>query len=62
MNRFLYIIIATIFISSCEVIEGPYMTGTIDPIDTTNNQYVKNILIEDFTRSCSFNLSFNRLN
>ena len=49
MNRFFYIIIATIFISSCEVIEGPYMTGTIDPIDTTNNQYVKNILIEDFT-------------
>ena len=49
MNRFFYIIIAAIFISSCEVIEGPYMNGTIDPIDTTNNQYVKNILIEDFT-------------
>ena len=49
MNRFFYVIIATIFMNSCEVIEGPYMNGTIDPIDTTNNVYVKNILIEDFT-------------
>ena len=35
--------------ASCEVIEGPYMSGNINPIDTSNNNYVKNILIEDFT-------------
>ena len=35
--------------SSCEVIEGPYMSDSVNPIDTTTNNYVKNILIEDFT-------------
>tara|TARA_Y100000385_G_scaffold179025_1_gene184992 strand:- start:156 stop:1106 length:951 start_codon:yes stop_codon:yes gene_type:complete len=49
MNRFFYVIIATFFIISCEVIEGPYINGDITPIDTSNNNYVKKVLIEDFT-------------
>ena len=43
-----YLFFAFVF-ASCEVIEGPYMSGNINPIDTSNNNYVKNILIEDFT-------------
>ena len=43
-----FFLFALIF-GSCEVIEGPYMNGTVDTGDTTNNNYVKNILIEDFT-------------
>ena len=37
-----YLFFAFVF-ASCEVIEGPYMSGNINPIDTSNNNYVKNM-------------------
>jgi|TARA_B110000263_G_scaffold52382_1_gene43813 hypothetical protein len=49
MKRLLYITFIITLITSCEVIEGPYMNDVIVPVDTTTNQFVKNILIEDFT-------------
>ena len=49
MKKIIYILFLLSIISSCEVIEGPYMTGNGGGVDTNSNQYVKNILIEDFT-------------
>ena len=46
MKKFIPIILLAFVFSSCEVIEGPYMSDSINPIDTTTNNYVKNILIE----------------
>ena len=49
MRKFILIVVFAFIFSSCEVIEGPYMSDSVNPIDTTTNNYVKNILIEDFT-------------
>jgi len=49
MKKIIYSLFLISIISSCEVIEGPYMTGNGGGVDTNSNQYVKNILIEDFT-------------
>ena len=49
MKKIIYSLFLLSIISSCEVIEGPYMTGNGGGVDTNSNQYVKNILIEDFT-------------
>tara|TARA_B100001121_G_scaffold144291_1_gene126173 strand:- start:3 stop:932 length:930 start_codon:yes stop_codon:yes gene_type:complete len=49
MRKFIPIVVFAFIFSSCEVIEGPYMSDSVNPIDTTTNNYVKNILIEDFT-------------
>lgn len=49
MKRFFYFIILIGFLNSCDVLEGPYMNDTVIPNDTSSNEYVKNILIEDFT-------------
>lgn len=40
-----------LFITSCDVVEGPYLidNGGITPVDTSSNTYVKKVLIEDFT-------------
>lgn len=40
-----------IVITSCDVVEGPYLIddGGITPADTSSNTYVKKVLIEDFT-------------
>ena len=47
MKKYLAIICSIIFFTSCDKVEGPYMSDTnIEPIDTT---YIKKILIEDFT-------------
>ena len=37
-------------ITSCDIVEGPYMieNGT-NPVDTTSNNFVKKVLIEDYT-------------
>ena len=54
MKRSFCFIILIGFLNSCDVLEGPYMDDTINPIDTTSNEYVKNVLIEDFTgHTCS---------
>ena len=49
MKKIIYSLFLISIISSCEVIEGPYMNGNGGGVDTNSNQYVKNILIEDFT-------------
>lgn len=49
MKKMIYSLFLLSIISSCEVIEGPYMTGNGGGVDTNSSQYVKNILIEDFT-------------
>ena len=49
MKKIIYSLFLLSIISSCEVIEGPYMTGNGGGVDTNSSQYVKNILIEDFT-------------
>ena len=49
MKRSFCFIILIGFLNSCDVLEGPYMDDTVNPIDTSGNEYVKNILIEDFT-------------
>ena len=38
-----------ILITSCDIVEGPYMSDITIPTDTTSNTYIKKILIEDFT-------------
>ena len=50
MKKIIIILISTVCFSSCDVIEGPYMidNGTI-PVDTTSNNFVKKVLIEDYT-------------
>ena len=49
MKKIIYTAFICALISSCEVIEGPYMNDVIVPIDTGSSEFVKNILIEDFT-------------
>ena len=49
MKRIILFILTAFILYSCEVIESPYMSDNINPIDTTNNVYVKKVLIEDFT-------------
>jgi hypothetical protein len=49
MKKIIYIVFICALINSCEVIEGPYMNDVIVPIDTGSTEFVKNILIEDFT-------------
>ena len=47
MKKIIYSLFLISIISSCEVIEGPYMNGNGGGVDTNSNQYVKNILIEE---------------
>ena len=49
MKKFIPIIVLAFVFSSCEVVEDPYMSNFTNPTDTITNNYVKNILIEDFT-------------
>ena len=49
MKKSFCFIILIGFLNSCDVLEGPYMDDTVNPVDTTSNEYVKNVLIEDFT-------------
>ena len=49
MKNLIYSIFIISFISSCDIIEEPYLNNNGGGVDTTSNQYVKNILIEDFT-------------
>lgn len=54
MKRIISLFLSILLFHSCEVIEGPYMSGDVNPIDTSNN-YVKKVLIEDYTgHLCSF--------
>lgn len=47
MRKYIAILSSILIITSCDVVEGPYMNdATINPIDTTT---LKKILIEDFT-------------
>ncbi|MEC9303509.1 MAG: Omp28-related outer membrane protein [Bacteroidota bacterium] len=44
------ILFILLYISSCDIVETPYMnTENISQIDTNSNNYVKKVLIEDFT-------------
>ena len=50
MKKYLILLSAILIITSCDIVEGPYLTDeTINPIDTTTNTYVKKVLVEDFT-------------
>ena len=49
MKKLIFIACIYALINSCEVIEGPYMNDVIVPVDTGSTEFVKNILIEDFT-------------
>jgi len=50
MKKYLAILSSILIITSCDIVEGPYLTDeTINPIDTTTNTYVKKVLVEDFT-------------
>ena len=49
MKNLIYSIFIISFISSCDIIEEPYLNNNAGGVDTSSNQYVKNILIEDFT-------------
>ena len=51
MKKYLTLIISSIFIIiSCDVVDAPYITNnSIDPQDTTTNNFIKKVLIEDFT-------------
>ena len=50
MKKIIILFSFLIAITSCEVVEGPYLidNGGTQPIDTSNT-YIKKILIEDFT-------------
>ena len=44
------ILFILLYISSCDIVETPYMnTENTSQIDTNSNNYVKKVLIEDFT-------------
>ena len=44
------ILFILLYVSSCDIVETPYMnTENISQIDTNSNNYVKKVLIEDFT-------------
>jgi len=50
MKKYLILLSTILIITSCDIVEGPYLTDeTINPIDTTTNTYVKKVLVEDFT-------------
>ena len=51
MKKYCTIILFILFyVSSCDIVETPYMnTQNISQIDTNSNNYVKKVLIEDFT-------------
>ena len=50
MKKYLTLLSAILIVTSCDIVEEPYLTdGTINPIDTTTNAYVKKVLVEDFT-------------
>ena len=51
MKKYCTIILFILFyVSSCDIVETPYMnTENISQIDTNSNNYVKKVLIEDFT-------------
>tara|TARA_B110000444_G_scaffold141349_1_gene132574 strand:- start:1462 stop:2367 length:906 start_codon:yes stop_codon:yes gene_type:complete len=49
MKNLIYSIFIISLISSCDIIEEPYINNNGGGVDTSSNQYVKNILIEDFT-------------
>ena len=42
MKKFIRFIVFGFVCSCCEVIEGQYITDSINPIDTTTSNYVKN--------------------
>ena len=51
MKKYFTLLSTILIISSCDIVEGPYLTDeNINPIiDTTTNSYVKKVLVEDFT-------------
>ena len=50
MKKYFTLLSAILIITSCDVVEGPYLTDeNVNPIDTITNTYVKNVLVEDFT-------------
>ena len=51
MKKYFTLLSTILIISSCDIVEGPYLTDeNINPIiDTTANSYVKKVLVEDFT-------------
>ena len=50
MKKYFTLLSAILIITSCDVVEGPYLTDeNVNPIDTIINTYVKNVLVEDFT-------------
>ena len=50
MKKYFTLLSAILIITSCDIVEGPYLTDeNVNPIDTTTNTYVKNVLVEDFT-------------
>ena len=50
MRKYITLLSIILIITSCDVVEGPYMSDTvISPIDTITNTYLKKVLIEDFT-------------
>ena len=51
MNKYFILILGLLlYFSSCDIVETPYMNNeNVNPIDTNSNNYVKKVLIEDFT-------------
>ena len=50
MKKYFTLLSAILIITSCDIVEGPYLTDeNVNPIDTTTNSYVKKVLVEDFT-------------
>jgi len=50
MKKYLTLLSAILIITSCDIVEGPYLTDeAINPVDTITNSYVKKVLVEDFT-------------
>ena len=49
MKQYITLLSIILIITSCDVVEGPYMSDITIPIDTTTNTYLQKILIEDFT-------------
>ena len=50
MNKYFILILGLLlYFSSCDIVETPYMNNENVNIDTNSNNYVKKVLIEDFT-------------
>ena len=49
MKKCISIFSLVLIITSCDVVEGPYMNDIINPIDTSTVDYIKKVLVEDFT-------------